>query len=226
MSEHGNFISGIYNYCDYVCETCAFTQQCYLYWSENSREEEEQSLDFEFNSLLDNYDDSHGGFGIQDEDFMFEDMNEEIEEQRTQEIIAPSVQIVELLDPVMEKLTEHKHLHRKARRAISLVLENYLLITVKYYRAVHLTNFDLNTEVDQVGLYSYMDTEKTLMALKGFNWNLRFGLSTLSTFYPKYSDIFAQASALSLKIEDRIDSELLPATRLILNKHSHSAGDE
>ncbi len=224
MSEQFDFISGIYNYCDYVCEKCAFTQRCYLYWSEHHPEEETNPLEMDIEDLVDDYEEFEDEFE-EEADFIADFRNTDAE-RRTQEIIAPSVRIVEILDPVMEKLAERKEIPAKAQNAISLVLENYLLITVKYYRAVHQTDFNENAEVDHIGLYSYMDTEKTLMALKGFNWNLRNGLNMLCKYFPEYFELFSETLDLSRLIEERIDTDLLPATRLILKKHSHSQGDD
>lgn len=224
MSEQFNFISGIYNYCDYVCEKCVFTDRCYLYWAENQKHEESNPLEVNFRDLLEDYEEMESTF--EEEEDPFEDFKNEKSEQRTQEIIAPSVKIVEVLDPVMEHLTEKQGMPDVIRKAISLVLENYLLITVKYYRAVHQTDFDVEAEIDQLDIYSYMDTEKTLLALKSFNWNLRAGLSALRAYFPEYMTEFAQALDLSREIENRVDEELLPATRIILKKHSSSLGNE
>lgn len=224
MGERFNFISGIYNYCDYVCEKCVFTDRCYLYWAENQKDEESNPLEVDFRELLEDYEDVEPEFGEEEEPF--EEFRNEQSEERTQEIIAPSVKIVEVLDPVMEELTEKQGVPAVIQRAISLVLENYLLITVKYYRAVHQTDFDVDAEVDQLDIYSYMDTEKTLLALKSFNWNLRTGLSALRAYFPERMTEFTRALELSREIEDRVDEELLPATRMILRKHSSSLGNE
>jgi len=224
MAEQFNFISGIYNYCDYVCEKCVFTDRCYLYWAENQKDEESNPLEVNFQDLLEDYEDIEPPF--EEDENPFEEFRNEKSEQRTQEIIAPSVKIVEILDPVVEHLTEKQGVPDVIRKAISLVLENYLLITVKYYRAVHQTDFDVDAEIDQLDIYSYMDTEKTLLALKGFNWNLRTGLSALRAYFPEYMGEFNRALDLSRAIENRIDDELLPATRIILRKHSSSLGNE
>ncbi|HKJ69768.1 MAG TPA: hypothetical protein VKA68_17560 [bacterium] len=223
MSERYDFISGIYNYCDYVCEKCAFTQRCYLYWSENHPEEDANPLETDIEDLVDNYEEFEDDFE-EDEDF-FADFRDTDSERRTQEIIAPSVRIVELLDPVMEELAVRTDIPAGAQQGISLVLENYLLITVKYYRAVHQTDFNENAEIDHIGMYSYMDTEMTLLALKAFNWNLRNGLNILPKYFPEYLDQFTATMELSRLIEERIDTELLPATRSILSKHSQSQRD-
>ncbi len=224
MSDQYKFISGIYNYCDYVCEKCAFTHRCYLHWSEHYENGEDLS-DHGYDELggdLEGFDPGYQQFADP-----FERSNNLHSEQRTQEIIAPSVEIVELLDPVVEELAEQPDLSAPVRKALSLVMENYLLITVKYYRAVHHTDFNVDAVMDETGLYEYIDTEKTLLALKSFNWNLRYGVHLLRRYVTDHDGVFRQAVELSRKIEQRIDTELLPATRTILARHSSETdGDD
>jgi hypothetical protein len=97
---------------------------------------------------------------------------------------------------------------------------------VKFYRAVHQTTFEASDSLDEVEIYNYVDTEKTLLALKSFNWNLRAGLQILQIYFTQHSDEFLIAMDLSRQIEKRIDRELLPATRIILQKYAHHLDDD
>ncbi len=226
MSQEKKFITGIYNYCDYICEKCVFTTQCYLYWAENQAEENNTEMDMDFEALAD-LEAEYEEYEIEEEvDHPLDEEEEGEEEERTQQIIAPSFKIIELLDPIMDDLTDIKHYPKRVQEAIELVLENYLLITVKYYRAVHQTRFEANESIDEVDIYNYVDTEKTLLALKSFNWNLRTGLNILRIYFSNHQDVFHQAMKLSRKIEKRIDVELLPATRVILQKYAHHLDDD
>lgn len=227
MSKNKKFITGIYNYCDYICEKCVFTSQCYLYWAENQAEEsstEEMDMDFEEFSELDS---DFEAFDIdQDVEHPFDEEAEDEDEERTQQIIAPSFKIIEILDPIMDQITQLEQYPDRVQQAIELVLENYLLITVKFYRAVHQTTFEASDSLDEVEIYNYVDTEKTLLALKSFNWNMRAGLHILQIYFTQHSDEFLIAMDLSRQIEKRIDDDLLPATRIILQKYAHHLDDD
>lgn len=221
MGTPSRFIAGIYNYCDYVCEKCVFTGRCYLYWSENHPEEAAEEL----RDLADEYDDELDDFEFDelddwDESDFFSHLDEHKSEDRTEQIIAPAHKIVELIDPVVDKLSRYNDYPDEVQEGIELVMENYILISVKYYRAVHDIDFDVHQQLNKYDLLLYEDAEKILLALKGFIWNLRIGLQILRKHFVRYADIFHQATRLTREIEQRIDYEFLPTVRTILNKYS------
>lgn len=226
MSVEKKFITGIYNYCDYICEKCVFTQRCYLFWAENNADEHDRELEIDFDELADMAEGLEEYSTKDEPKHPLDDRESAREEKRTQEIIAPSFKIIEMLDPIVENIAEPGAYPAHINEALELVLENYLLITVKYYRAVHQTTFEPSDILDEIEVYNYVDTEKTLLALKSFNWNLRSGLNVLQKYFKQYTDEFVMAMNLSRQIESRIDEELLPATRLILQKYSHHLDDE
>ena len=227
MAQNQEFIPGIYNYCDYICEKCVFTGQCYLYWSENdpeaAAEEMEQNL-----ADLEDFIDNEGFDVFPDLNFdePLADFRPPHMDHQTQEIVGPAYEIIEILDPIMEKLAESTRYPSEMTDALELVLENYLLISVKYYRAVYNMNFNPDAHVSEMEIFRYMDAEKILLAVKAFLWNLRTGLSRLRSFMPGYTASFVKALQLSRDIESRIDQEFLPATRIILSNHSHYFDDE
>ena len=49
------FKEGIYNYCDYICEKCAYTDRCYLYWSERHPDEARKDLEKTFDRSFEKF---------------------------------------------------------------------------------------------------------------------------------------------------------------------------
>jgi len=227
MADHRKFIPGIYNYCDYICEKCVFTNQCYLYWSENDPDAAEDEIELDASDLEDFIEEfGDQGFPGPGSFIPPENLHERSTERRTHEIVSPAYEIIEILDPIMEKLAASERYPSAMTGAIELVLENYLLIPVKYYRATHMISFNPQATISEKDIYRYLDTEKILMAIKAFLWNLRTGLTRLRSFMPGYHGSFTKALQLSHGIEERIDSEFLPAVRIILSRHSHYLDDE
>jgi|GEM_PF-1767709 len=221
MGAPSRLIPGIYNYCDYVCEKCVFTHRCYLYWSEHHPDEAAEEL----RDLTDEFEEEFGDPEFEDLDdwdemdyFARADADET--EERTQEIIAPAHKIIELLDPVIDELAQYKEYSDEVREGIELVMENYILISVKYYRAVHEIDFDVHQDLNEYEVLLFEDAEKILLALKGFLWNLRMGLQILRKRFLQYADRFHRSMILSREIEERIDRDFLPAIRTILRRHS------
>ncbi|MCF7804382.1 MAG: hypothetical protein K9N46_15045 [Candidatus Marinimicrobia bacterium] len=227
MSSPQNFIPGIYNYCDYICEKCVFTNRCYLYWSENDPEAADEEIELSATDLeefMDEFDENV--FRNPDPADALEDFEPPGRYHRTHGVVAPAYEIIEILDPIMENLAASNRYPEEMTKAIELVLENYLLISVKYYRAIHNISFDTGVHISEMEVFKYMDAEKILMAVKAFLWNLRSGIATLRAFMPGYNTEFTQALQLSHEIEERIDTDFLPATRIILSRHSHYFDDE
>ncbi|MBS1271474.1 MAG: hypothetical protein MAGBODY4_00605 [Candidatus Marinimicrobia bacterium] len=226
MADKQEFIPGIYNYCDYICEKCVFTNRCYLFWSENDPEAAEEEMNMD-PSALEDFIEDFGEDGLPGPGSFnpMEELEGRSTERRTHEIVAPAYDIIEILDPIMEKLAASERYPSAMTNAIELVLENYLLIPVKYYRAAHLISFDPLADVSERDIYRYLDSEKILMAIKAFLWNLRTGLTRLRKLMPGYHGSFTKALQLSHGIEERIDAEFLPAVRFILSRHSHYLDD-
>jgi len=222
MPDQHEFIEDIYNYCDYICHKCVFSRKCYLYWVEHHENAGLETGHEEIRAWTEFFQSEESGEDPYHSEFsMARRYHQDRHEQRTREIIEPAHKIISILDPILEEITLHDYNNSAIDTAIDLVLENYLLIAVKYYRAVHQTLFDPEIDVDMEELYNYLDTEKTLLAVKAFLWNLRFGIRLLRPHYPEYLGEFTRISTLSRLIEERIDKEFLPVTREILQRYDY-----
>lgn len=214
------FKEGIYNYCDYICEKCAYTDKCYLYWSERHPDEAKKDLE----KASDRMEEVFGEEVFEvDEDWQesFEEKQKrEQEEERSKRIIAPAKEIIDIAHPMLKELSpDYNESSERLRDAVDKIATNYMLISAKYYRAVHNLPENADEMIDEIDYWGLTDSENTFLAMKGFIWNLKDGCRLLVSELPEYEKKCKNIIELADLIFNRIESEHLPLVQKLIRKN-------
>jgi len=220
MSDRPDFISGIYNYCDYICKNCVNTDKCYLYWSERHPEEAEKDFDKTTERIIEEFGEDVFEIDEEWEEPYEEKLKREQERERSMEIIKPAEEIYRIALPLLREIGDNVDPDDKSLdTALDNIASNCALISAKYYRAVHGMPEYPKAEINMGDYYGLDDSEKTFLAMKGFIWNLKSGCTVLSEKMPEYSDKCRRLIELADLIFDRIENEHLPVVQTLIEKN-------
>lgn len=226
MADNKNrpdFIEGIYNYCDYICEKCPHTQQCYLYWSEQNPEEARA----DFDKAVDNFEKYVGDL---DDDFDKTEFEEDypiLDEEALEKVMNLAKNITNSAHLLLNKLEnedEVKH-SKEVEDAVDLVASNFALIKVKYHRGVHNLPLTEDVEISMGNYFSLVDSENTLLALKGFIWNMQSGCKIIKSHYSEFLTLCKRISKLCKVLFERIETDHLPLVQSIITKNKSRFDD-
>jgi hypothetical protein len=224
MNEDNQYIPGIYNYCDYDCDHCAFTSQCFLKAHEKefleeaeqrkeSGEEEWEELEFhEEERWL-------GDSSWEDQDDDEETLFKERDEEKVKEIVKPAREIFKIGHSILKSLGGKKHLPGSIQDALDKVGWNHALIEVKYRRALYGLPEKEDEEIDELVYWGLMDSENTFLAMQGFLWNMRMACTHIGNHLKEYKKQTKRIIELCNIIQKRIDNEYLPLVRNIIRRN-------
>ncbi len=218
MNDHPDFIEGIYNYCDYMCEKCTNRDRCYLYWSEKHPKEVER----DFEKAMENIEKEFGEFEIEENGEWEKDPLEEAKEKEIEELCERRMKPVKILTKMahsmMDKIDKShwKSDNSEIKDALDNITENMFLVSAKLYRAIHGLPQSAE-EKPTLHFYGY-DAENTLLALKGFFWNFKNGCMQLPNHFPQHGDTCKKLISMIENLSRKIDEEYLPMV-LELKKH-------
>ncbi len=210
MTGRPDFIEGIYNYCDYMCEKCTNRDRCYLYWSE--KHPKEAGLDFE--KALEEMDEEFGDIEITEEEEWEKDPLEEAKEKEIEELCEKRMKPVKVLTNMTHSMVEkidNNHWNSEntdLKDALENISENMFLVSAKLYRAIHGLPESVE-EKPTLHFYGY-DAENTLLALKGFFWNFKSGCMQLPKHMPEHGDTCKKLISMIDNLSQKVDEEYLP----------------
>lgn len=209
-----DFIEGIYNYCDYICEKCVNSSRCYLYWSE--KHPEEAGLDFkkaseEMDKMME---DVHipEDWEISQEEKDLEERLENICEKRMKPVKIITSMAFKMVDKIDD---DHwKSENDDLKDALDNITSNMALVSAKMYRALHGLPETIDEKPSDGFFYGY-DAENTLMALKGFLWNFKSGCSQLPVHLPEHKKTCKQLIGMIETVLQDIDENYLPMVQVL-----------
>ncbi len=212
-----DFIEGIYNYCDYICEKCAYSNRCYLYWSEKHPKEAEA----DFKKAADHMDEMIGDIHIP-EDWEIP-QEEKDREKALDNLCERRMKPVKILSSMAHKMVKNidekywKSGDDELKDALEKITHNMFLVSAKFYRAIHGLPETVNDKPSEGFFYGY-DAENTLMALKGFLWNFKIGCVKLPHHLPEAKETCEKLGSMIDNMSRQIDEMYLPMV-LALKKY-------
>ncbi len=217
MTRRPDFIEGIFNYCDYICEKCPYSNRCYLYWSEKHPEEAEKDMKKASKKWDKMLEDVHipEDWEIPQEEKDLEERMDRLCEKRMKPVKILSSMAHKMIDKIDEKYWESED--TELRDVLDKITINMFLVSAKMYRALHGLPESVEEEPSESYFYGY-DAENTLLALKGFLWNFKSGCTNLPTYFPEHGDTCKKQVNMIENILLKIDQKYLPMV-LALKKY-------
>ncbi len=217
MTDRPDFIEGIYNYCDYICEKCVNSNKCYLYWSEKHPKEAEEDFNKASEELDKMMEDVHilEDWEIPQEEKDEEKRQEKICEKRMKPVKIITSMAYKMMDKIEEKHWESEN--ADLQNALDNITSNMALVSAKMYRALHGLPETVDEKPSDGFFYGY-DAENTLMALKAFLWNFKSGCHQLPAHFPEHSNTCKKLSGMIDNVLREIEEIYLPMV-LALKKY-------
>ncbi len=216
-SNRPEFIEGIFNYCDYICEKCPHTQQCYLFWSEQNPEEAEA----DFDKAVDNFDKYVDDFDDDMDESELEESYPTLNEEALDKVMNPAKNLTNTAHLLLNKLENEdgeKH-SKEIDDAMDLIACNFALIQVKYHRGIHNLPLTENVEISMGDYFGLVDSENTLLALKGFIWNMQSGCKIIKSHFSEFSTLCNRINKLCRLLFERIETDHLPLAQSLITKN-------
>lgn len=213
MAEKPDFIEGIYNYCDYLCEKCINTARCHLYWSE----QHPRKARIEFNKAAAKMDEMIGEIEVP-EDWQIPPGVKAREEQLKalcKKRVIPANKLGQLAHKMLKSIDDcyWKTGNREQRNALDNISINHFLISAKLHRALHDVPESIDAKPGEC-FYGY-DSENTLLALRGFLWNFLSGCRELPKFFPEHKSTCEKLHKLARGLLYSIENEYLPMVKAL-----------
>ena len=151
----------------------------------------------------------------------FEEDYPTLDEESLEKVMTLAKNITNSAHLLLNKLgNEDEVKHSKAvEDAIDLVASNFALIQVKYHRGIHNLPPNEDVNISMGDYFGLVDSENTLLALKGFIWNMQSGCRIIKSHYSEFSTLCKRISKLCKVLFERIEPDHLPLVQSIITKN-------